>query len=455
MGNRNIQTPNIDRLASEGMRFTQCLAGSAVCAPTRCCLMTGKHSGHTSVRLNGGGTPLRAEEETIASLLKKAGYATGGFGKWGCGGRGSTGVPEKHGFDVFFGYYDQVHAHSYYTPYLLRNSVEVPLKGNHGNSNGETYTHYVIMEEALKFIRENKDQPFFAYLPITPPHGIHDIPDSDPSWQLVKDKDWPEPAKRYAAMVNMVDRNVGEVLALLKELGLDDNTVVFFSGDNGGADYFASKEHPRGIHEANVNPHPAGTASDPLSGTEFKGKKGNLYEGGLRVPYLVRWNGKIAPHGVTNHLCYFPDALPTICDLVGVAPPADVDGISFAPTLLGRKDAQKDHEYLYWELNSWTAIRAGDWKAVRPKPDAAWELYDLSKDIGEQHNLAAEKPDVLRKLVASAEAAHEPVREGSFASTDLHERDRQAKFGFEQGSQKPQPAAGTRAGNRTRQRSND
>lgn len=218
--------PNIDRLAAEGLRFTQGLAGSSLCAPTRCCLMTGKHSGHTSVRSNGGGTPMRAGEETIASVLKQAGYATGGFGKWGCGGRGSTGVPEQHGFDVFVGYYDQVHAHSYYPAYLIRNSEELPLPGNHGGRSGQTYSHYVIMAEAMKFIRANKDRPFYCYLPVTPPHGWFDIPDTDPAWARFKDKDWPEDAKRYAAMVNMVDRQVGELLALLKELGLDDQTLV-------------------------------------------------------------------------------------------------------------------------------------------------------------------------------------------------------------------------------------
>jgi arylsulfatase A-like enzyme len=276
MGNPNIQTPNIDRMAAEGIRFTQGLAGSAVCAPTRCCFLTGKHSGHTSVRLNGGGTPLRAEEETIASILKPLGYATGGFGKWGNGGRGSTGVPEKHGFDVFVGYYDQVHAHSYYPPYILRNSEEVPLNGNRGNSDGDTYSHYVIVDEAMKFIRENKDKPFFAYLPVTPPHGLFDIPDNDPAWALYRDKPWEEQAKRYAAMVTMLDRQIGELFAMLKELGIDDNTLVLFSGDNGGADYFPTKDQPRGVHGANKH---------PVTGVEFRGKKGKLYEGGLRLPF--------------------------------------------------------------------------------------------------------------------------------------------------------------------------
>ena len=184
MGNPYIKTPRIDQMAREGIRFTHAYAGSPVCAPLRCNLMTGKHAGHASVRANDGGTPLRKGEATISSILKAEGYATGGFGKWGCGGRGSTGVPEAHGFDKFFGYDDQVHAHSFYPPYLVKNSKEVPLKGNIGGRKGETYSHYEIMREGLAFIRENKDKPFFCYFPITPPHGMFDIPADDPAWDL-------------------------------------------------------------------------------------------------------------------------------------------------------------------------------------------------------------------------------------------------------------------------------
>lgn len=420
MGGKNIQTPNLDKMAAEGMRFNNLFAGSSVCAPTRCCFLTGKHSGHTSVRSNGGGTPMRADEQTIASILKPLGYATGGFGKWGNGGRDSTGVPEKLGFDLFLGYYDQVHAHTYYPPYLIQNSEEVPLKGNRGGSDGETYSHYVIHDAAMKFIRDNARKPFFAYLPYTPPHGIFDIPDSDPAWALYKDKDWPEDARRYAAMVTMIDRQVGEMMALLKELGLDDNTLVFFSGDNGGNDYFKSKEHPRGIHLANKN---------PATGVEYRGTKGTLYEGGLRIPFIARWPGKIAPGSVTDHLGYFPDILPTVAEVTGATAPADIDGISILPTLLGKKDAQKQHDHLYWEIGNWTAIRQGTWRAVRTKPTAAWELYDLATDPSESKDLAAAKPDVLAKLTALAEKAHEPAREGTFSRTDRHERDRRAKYG--------------------------
>ncbi|MCA9267913.1 MAG: sulfatase-like hydrolase/transferase [Planctomycetales bacterium] len=430
LGNPNIQTPRIDRMARDGMRFTQCLAGSSVCAPTRCCLMTGKHSGHTSVRSNGGGTPLRADEETIASVLKQRGYATGGFGKWGCGGRGSTGVPEKHGFDVFFGYYDQVHAHSYYPPYLIRNSAEAPLADNHGGSNGKTYSHYAIMDEAMQFIRDNKDRPFFCYMPVTPPHGIFDIPNDDPAWAIYKDKPWPEEPKRFAAMATMVDRQVGDVLDLLRELNLDKNTLVFFCGDNGGNDYFKDKQPPRGFHGANL---------DPKTGVEFRGKKGNLYEGGLRIPMIAYWPEHIAPGQVSDLLCYFPDVLPTVAELTGAKAPDDVDGMSIVPELLGEAAAgrkQTQHEYLYWELGGQTAVRAGDWKAVRPG-GAKWELYDLRRDVSETNDLAAKEPQRLAQLKAFAEQAHTPVVEGTFFDREIHERDRRAKFGG-----KPQPTVG-------------
>jgi len=426
MGNPNIKTPNIDRLAAEGVRFTQALAGSSLCAPTRACLMTGKHSGHTSVRTNGGGTPLRKGEETVASVLKRAGYATGGFGKWGCGGRGSTGVPEAHGFDTFVGYYDQVHAHSYYPPYIVRNSEEVPLKGNRGGSSGETYSHYVILDEAVRFIRANAAQakPFFCYLPVTPPHGLFDIPDSDPAWALYKDKPWPLQARRYAAMVGMLDRQVGELLAMLRELGVDDNTIVFFCGDNGGNDYFRDKDHPRGFHGANV---------DPATGRQFRGKKGNLYEGGLRIPMIVRWPGRIRPGRVSDHLWYFPDVLCTCSELAGVPTPGDTDGISIVPELLGEQAAgrkQEQHAYLYWELRGQTAVRMGNWKAVQPGHDADWELYDLATDIEEKTSVASQNAAVLEKMKAFAKQAHTPAVEGTFHNRAIHERDRKAKRGF-------------------------
>ena len=423
MGGKTIETPKLDQMAAEGMVFRNMFGGSSVCAPTRCCLMTGKHSGHTSVRSNGGGTPLRAGEATVASILKPLGYATGGYGKWGCGGRGSTGVPEKHGFDEFFGYYDQVHAHTYYPPYLIRNSAEVPLTGNHGKSDGETYAQYAIHDAAMKFIRTNQKKPFLAYLAYTPPHGIFDIPDSDPAWEIYKDKPWPENARRYAAMVTLLDRQVGEVIGLLEELGLDEKTLVIFSGDNGGNDYFKTSQHPRGIHSANKHPE---------TGVEHRGTKRTLYEGGLRVPFVARWPGKIKPGQVSQHLGYFPDILPTVAEMTGATPPSDVDGISILPELIGAEAAGREqlrHDFLYWEIGRATAIRKGDWRAIRPGRNAAWELYDLSADPSEANSVADANPEVLKELVALAESAHEPVQEGVFHSRDLHERDRRAKFG--------------------------
>ena len=428
MGHTELKTPRIDRMASEGLRFTNALAGSPVCAPLRCNLMTGKHSGHASVRRNDGGTPLRADEPTIASMLKSLGYATGGFGKWGAGGRGSTGVPEMHGFDLFFGYYDQVHAHSFYPPYLIRNSEEVMLPGNSGGRSGQTYSHYEIMREGLKFIRDHKNGPFFCYLPITPPHGMYDIPDTDPSWALFKDKDWPAEAKRYAAMVHMVDRNVGEVLDLLQELDLEQNTIVFFSGDNGGQDRFKTKDRPRGFFGPNVN---------PVTGVEFRGGKGNLYEGGLRIPSIVRWPGKIDAGRISDLVWYQPDVFPTLAELTGGTAPDDLDGISILPEILGEQRAgrkQAEHPFLYWEFGSQTAVRMGQWKAIQPKKDQPWALYDLSVDVSEEHDVAKMHEALLAKMQELARESHAAERPGQYADPDrtIHQKDRRAKWGGKQ-----------------------
>ena len=427
MGNRYIKTPNIDKFAAEGIRFTSALAGAPVCAPLRCNLMTGKHAGHASIRANDGGTPLRENETTIASMLKNIGYETGGFGKWGCGGRDSTGVPEKHGFDLFYGYYDQVHAHSFYPSYLIRNSIEVELKGNKGGRSGQTYSHYQIMEAGLSFIREKKDKPFFCYFPITPPHGMYDIPKNDPSWKLYENDEWikdpsiSQDIKNYAAMVSMVDYNVAQILNLLRELNLEKDTIVFFTGDNGGQDRFRSKKRPRGFFGPNVN---------PKTGVEFRGGKGNLFEGGLRIPYLVRWPGRINSGQVNDLIFYQPDVLPTLAELTGAKAPNDIDGISILPTLLNQGQQEK-HEMLYWEFRSQIAVRKQNWKAIQTKPNRAWELYDLNKDISETTNIAVKHPDVLAKMKSFAKASHEPVIIGKYLDSNRskHERDRRAKWG--------------------------
>jgi arylsulfatase A-like enzyme len=419
MGHRDLLTPRIDRFAAEGMRFTSVMAGAPVCGPTRCSLLTGLHAGHMSVRENNGFTPIREDEETLASVLKKRGYVTGGFGKWGIGGRGTSGVPERHGFDVFFGYYDQVHAHTYYPSYLIRNSEEVPLPGNDGQSfyDGKTHAQEVIFEESLKFIRENKDRPFFCYLPWTPPHGLWGIDQDNPSWRLFKDKPWtagqrtPNDAKVYAAFMHLVDRQLGEIIDLLNELGIDDDTVIFLCGDNGGQDYFKTAERPHGFFAPNLNPE---------TGVRFRAGKGSLYEGGLKVPFLVRWPGKIKPAGVTDRLGYFPDIMPTLADLAGAECP-ETDGLSLLPTLLGTAGS-REHDYLYWEYKDQKAVRVKDWKAYK-KGVRPWVLYDLSRDAGENENLAQAHPDILSRLAAYAQEAHEPARPGTVYDRALTDKD--------------------------------
>lgn len=420
MGHQELLTPNIDRFAGEGMRFTNAYAGSPVCGPTRCSLLTGLHAGHMSMRVNDGFSPIRAEEPTLASMLKTKGYATGGFGKWGIGGRGTSGVPEKHGFDLFFGYYDQVHAHTFYPAYLIRNSEEVPLAGNPGTSfyEGETHAQIEIFKASMKFIRENQDGPFFCYLPWTPPHGLWGIDADDPSWQLFKDKPWTagqrtrNDAKVYAAFMHMVDRQIGEVLALLKELALDKQTLFFLCGDNGGQDYFKTKERPHGFFAPNLN---------PKTGERFRKGKGSLYEGGLKVPYLVRWPGRIKAGSVSDHLLYCPDVMPTLAALTQAECP-ETDGLSFLPTLMNN-GAQQLHDTLYWEYAGQTAIRQKNWKAYKGRK-GDWELFDLAKDIEEKHNIAADHPERLKPLITLAKAAHEPVKPGKVFDRVLIEKDR-------------------------------
>ena len=389
-GGKQIKTPNINRMAKEGIRFTDAYSGCTVCAPARSVLMTGLHMGHTSVRGNTGGIALRDEDVTVAEVLKRSGYATGGYGKWGLGDVGTDGVPEKQGFDEFFGYYHQVHAHDYWTEYLWRNSRKVPMTGEPGSM--ERYTHNRIFEQTLNFIRNNKDRPFFCYAPWTPPHGKYQIPESEPAWAMYKDKDWPKNAKVVAAMDTMLDRHVGELLGLLKELGLDERTIVFFCSDNGAAQRFD------GVLDS----------SGPL-----KGYKRSMYEGGIRVPLIARWPGKIKAGAVSDLPCYFADMMPTFVELARSRKymPGNIDGISIVPTLTGREKEQKKHAFLYWEWGrySWAkrrnepggpaqAVRMGKFKAVRPKSSAAFELYDLSKDIGEQNNIAAEHPQIVARI---------------------------------------------------------
>ncbi len=420
MGHPELLTPNIDRFAREGLRFTNAYAGAPVCGPTRCVLLTGLHTGHTSMRVNDGFSPIREDEPTLASMLSKQGYATGGFGKWGIGGRGTSGTPEKHGFDEFFGYYDQVHAHTFYPQYLIHNSREVPLKGNRGDSfyEGKTHAQVTIFKESVRFIRENADRPFFCYLPWTPPHGLWGIDEDDPSWQLFKDKPWTagqrtdRDARVYAAFLHMVDRQLGELLTLLKELKIEDNTIVFLCGDNGGQDYFKTDERPHGFFGPNLN---------PKTGERFRAGKGSLYEGGLKVPYLVRYPGKIAAGTVSDHVLCFQDVMPTLAELTGAKSPQS-DGLSFLPTLLGEPPRQT-HSHLYWEFGNQTAVRMKQWKAVR-RGGGDWELYHLSSDIEEKRDIAADHPDIVSQLNSYALESHEPVSVGEVYDRKLIEKDR-------------------------------
>ncbi len=429
MGNPDLITPNIDRFASEGMRFTNAYAGAPVCGPTRCVLLTGLHSGHTSMRANSGSAPIRADETTLTNMLKTQGYATGGFGKWGIGGRGTSGVPEKHGFDEFFGYYDQVHAHTFYPQYLIRNSEEVPLEGNTGKTfyEGKTHAQTEIFKESVKFIKKKHDKPFFCYLPWTPPHGLWGIDMDDPSWQLFKDKPWiagqrtDRDARVYAAFMHMVDRQLGEIMTLLKELKIDDNTIIFLCGDNGGQAYFKTPDRPHGFFGPNFN---------RKTGKRYRAGKGSLYEGGLKVPFLVRWPAKIKAGSVTDHLCYFPDIMPTLAGLSGAKSPK-TDGLSLLPTLTGEGE-QKQHDHLYWEYLGQTAVRMKNWKAYKAKK-GGWQLFDLYKDIEENEDLAKEKPEILEQLVALAVSSHQPIKPGKIYRRDLIEKDRkQAPHGRNQ-----------------------
>ena len=380
-------TPNIDRLAAEGMKFTHAYSGSAVCAPSRCVLMTGQHTGHVLRRANqskDGLLSLPAGQATVARLLHDAGYATGGFGKWGLGNPNTTGVAEKQGFDVFFGYYDQKHAHDYYTDYLVRNSTNVPYQQS-GKHTWEDYSHTRIANETLKFIEENKDRPFFCYAAWTPPHDEWVIPDNAP----FSEKPWPEEMRNYAAMVALVDKDVGRLMQKLKDLGIDDNTLVIFSSDNGAND----------------------ECIEPLKSTGgLRGFKRMLYEGGIRAPFIARMPGKIAPGTTSDVLTTSVDFMPTAADLAGVPHPARLDGISILPTLLGQKQA-KQHESLYFEIYEpyfQQSLRMGDWKGYRLGTKAPLELYDLKADPAEKQDIAAAHPDIVKKIEAIMLAEHTP-----------------------------------------------
>ena len=422
-GQELIRTPNIDRLAAGGMRFTQHYSGSPVCAPSRCVLMTGYHTGHSIVRNNweGGGWEQGAEEgqyplpegtPTLARSLQEAGWATGAVGKWGLGGPLTSGHPNNQGFDLFHGYLCQRIAHNYYPTHLWLNEEKDMLEGNewfkshqklteplegddayYERYSAQTYAPDVMTESALGFIEENAEEPFFMYFASTIPHVSLQVPREDveaypAEWDeanYLGQKGYlphPSPRRAYAAMVSHLDRDVGRVLDLLEELGIADDTLVIFTSDNGptfngGSDskFFDSAHGMRGL-------------------------KCSVHEGGIRVPFIASWPGHIEAGSVSDHVSAFHDILPTVLELTGQAPHEGIDGISFAATLTGEAE-QAEHELLYWEYGNQQALRAGDWKAVRKKlkkHDMTTELYDLASDPEESNNLAKERPEVLARM---------------------------------------------------------
>jgi len=401
-GQKKIKTPNIDRMAGEGMKFTQFYAGSTVCAPSRCSLVTGLHTGHCRIRGNSPGL-LTDEDVTVGEVLKRAGYHTGIIGKWGVGHPPPPGDPAGNGFEYFFGYLNMVHAHNYYPEYLWRNSKKVKLPGNKlappkNDEQGwsykqHTYSHDLFTKDALCFIEKNRENPFFLYLAYTIPHANNEgeryIGDGMevPDYGRYKKKAWPYPERGKAAMITRMDRDLGRVIDKLKKLGIDNNTIVFFSSDNG--------PHTEGGIEPEFF-----NSSGPL-----RGVKRDLYEGGIRVPFIARWPGTIMPGTQSDYIGAFWDFLPSAADLAGQKPPKNTDGISIVPTLLGRAEKQKKHHALYWEFHERggkQAVRMGKFKAVRldwhKNPDNPIELYNLEEDLAEQNNIAEGHPDITAKM---------------------------------------------------------
>jgi arylsulfatase A len=413
-GAPRIKTPNIDRMAAEGIRFTRHYAGTSVCAPSRSVLMTGQHTGHTPVRGNMqwepyGQCPLPENTVTVASLLKNAGYKTTLIGKWGLGTETTTGNPLKQGFDSYLGYLCQVLAHNHAPEFLMDNDQKVYLgnKVQYTDTSHWTkglgsypleikqFSQELFTQRALRFIEENQENPFFLYLPVIIPHDNGEAPPdkrySDiPSFEPYEDMDWTDNEKGYAAMITYLDKEVGKILAKLKELGLDENTLVIFTSDNGGdsPDSFATE------------------SNQPL-----RGRKRDLYEGGIRVPFIAWWPGKIEPGTESGHISAFWDFLPTVCELAGIETPANTDGISYLPALLGKNQAK--HDFLYFEFHEQggkQAVMKEDWKLIRldvKNPELTrLELYNLQNDIGEENNLAEESPEKVAELLQLMEENH-------------------------------------------------
>jgi len=420
-GQYKFNTPNIDKLASDGMLFTQHYSGSTVCAPSRSALLTGMHTGHTVVRGNKevrpeGQHPIPDETYTLAETFKKAGYTTGAFGKWGLGFPGSEGDPMKQGFDVFFGYNCQRFGHNYYPRHLWSNNDSIILDGNSGFKK-EAYAPDLIHEKTLKFIDDNKDTPFFLYVPSIIPHAELVAPeaimqkhrgqylpeknyegyDEGPDYRNGPYGSQSESHAAFVAMIDILDTQVGEIVKKTEELGISDNTIIVFTSDNG--------------------PHQEGGADPDYfdSNGVLKGYKRDLYEGGIRVPMIVKWPGVTKPNSKTDHISAFWDVFPTFSEITGVTTPNNIDGISFLPTLMGDTQKQKNHEYLYWEFHERggrQAIRQGNWKAVKYNvfkgSDSKIELYNLSNDIGEENNVAVQNPEIVSEMEGILNNARTP-----------------------------------------------
>ncbi|WP_421940045.1 arylsulfatase [Pedobacter sp.] len=422
--NSKIPTPNLDKLAGEGIKFTRFYSGSTVCAPSRCALMTGYNMGHAWVRGNAKGKDgfgaLRAQDVTLAETLKRNGYKTGMFGKWGLGDEDSQGAPHLKGFDSFYGYLDQSHAHDYYTNRLFEiiggKMVEVP-------TDTTQYTEDLIVNKAVDFINQNKNEPFFLYLPLTVPHAELKVPaellrkfqNADGSSKFQPETPFEkkgnydsqmQPHAAFAAMVNKLDTDVGTIVKLINKLGLDNDTYIFFTSDNG--------------------PHKEGGA-DPVyfnSSGPFKGIKRDLYEGGIRVPLIVRAKGKIPAGQEISSAWAFWDVLPTITELSQTHLPQNIDGLSFSPLLLGKKPV-KEHDYFYWQFNEGglkEALTKGEWKLIRFKHKGLTEkleLYDLAHDIGEKHDLAKANPEKVKALYSLMKQAKTPSENPRFDWSDV------------------------------------
>jgi len=411
-GQESIQTPNIDKLASEGMKFTQHYSGSPVCAPARSVLMTGLHTGHTPSRGNlevdpYGQFPLPGETTTVAELLKKAGYRTAMYGKWGLGVENTPGDPNLQGFDDFYGYYCQVHAHNSFPEYLYHNGEKVMLnnevsylpedhwtRGLGGYATKKIdYSNDDFFEMALEFIDNNRTNPFFLYIPVTMPHDNGEAPEGEkyesPTLEPYEDEDWSFEKKSRAAVITRMDKYIGLIMEELEKKDLSHSTILIFTSDNGC-------DNPDFFNGSGV----------------LRGMKRDVYEGGIRVPLIVRWPGKITAGSVSDHVSAFWDFLPTACEIAGLDIEVETDGISYLPELLGK--SQSEHEYLYWEfqeLGKKQAARKGKWKAVRlnvyENPDAPLELFDLETDIGEQNDVAVQFPEVVKQMEEIIEKAHE------------------------------------------------